>query len=532
MNNKIGIFLFAILWGTQLLGQKLISYQAEIGTQSPTNENVWILNRSVIAKHEGMVLYADSALFDRAENSFTAFRNIKIVIDDSIYIYGQQLFYNGNTRIATINEKVKLIDGDMILTTNKLEYDRNTNIAHYLTRGVTTKNENVLKSIKGYYHSDTKDFLFNDSVVLTDQSSVIYTDTMLYNTNTEIAFFEGPTHVYSDSSYVYSENGWYNSLTEESETNKNSYLQNKDQNVKADTIFYNRITEFGIARRNVIMTDSTNNIILTGEYAEMNNSKNFSFLTEMATAKFIDDNLDTLFLHADTLYAYTDTTQSFKSMSAYYKVKFYRDDVQGCCDSLYHTIADSLTQMFYNPIIWMEERQFTGDTIDFVSGNEGLKTFRLMNNAFIISKEDSAEFDQVKGTSVFGYCKDGEIDYVDVLGNSESVYYIREEEKDSLKPLIGTNVGKGENMRIHFENREPVKIVTLVEPVMKIYPPQELPFELQYMPGFKWLYDKRPKSKYDIYLDCICKEELETPEVKQEEGGEPEKQDKAVVLPE
>ena len=507
MESKIRflIFLFCFLSASQLLGQKkMITYSSGGGTVDPNNKNVTILFKPVTASHEDMTLFADSALFNSSENSFTAYWNVKIIVNDSITIYGEKLFYDGNTRIVSMREKVRLIDGEMILTTEELTYDRNTNIAHYPNKGTTTKNQNTLKSIKGYYHSNTKDFFFRDSVVLTDQSSVIYSDTMLYNTETEIAYFEGPTHVYSDSSYIYCEAGWYNTITEESETNKNSYLQNKNQNVKSDTIYYNRITDFGTARWNVIMTDSTNNIILTGEYAEMNNKEHFSFLTDKATAMFIDDKLDTLFLHADTLYAHTDSLQDFESLRAYYKVKFYRNDIQGCCDSLYHFIPDSLTQMFYNPIIWMDERQFIGDTMEFTSGNDGLKIFEIKNNAFIISKEDYEEYDQVKGLNIKGYFENGELDYVDVTGNSESVYYIREEEKNELKPLIGVNAGKGERMRIYFENREPVKILTFEDPVMKIYPPREVPQEFKYMEGFKWLYEIRPKSKEDIYDKCIC----------------------------
>ena len=522
--TRFFIFLFFFVSVSQLFGQKkLITYSSGGGTVDPNNKNVTILMKPVKAIHEDMTLFADSALFNSSENHFTAYWNVKIIVNDSIEIYGQKLFYDGNTRMVTIREKVRLIDGEMVLTTEELTYDRNTDIAHYPNKGTTTKNENTLKSIKGYYHSNTKDFFFKDSVVLTDQSSIIYSDTMLYNTETEIANFYGPTHMYSDSTYIYCESGWHNTSTEESETNKNSYIQNKDQNVKADTIYYNRTTDFGTARRNVIMTDSTNNIILTGEYAQMNNREQYSFLTNMATAKFIDEDLDTLFLHADTLYAYTDTAQSFESMSAFYKVKFYKSNVQGCCDSLYHIIADSLTQMFYNPVIWMEERQFSGDTIEFTSGNDGLKVFEIKNNSFIISKEDYEEYDQVKGINVKGYFIDGELDYVDVIGNSESVYYIREDEKDELKPLIGVNVGKGEKMKIYFENREPVKILTFENPVMKVYPPREVPNEFQYMQGFKWLYDMRPKSKEDIYNNCICVVE----EVANEESAEklPEKKE-------
>ena len=44
-------------------------------------------------------------------------------------------------------------------------------------------------------------------------------------------------------------------------------------------------------------------------------------------------------------------------------VKFYRKDMQGLCDSLTYVSADTMVHMNYNPIVWSDNRQISGDVI-------------------------------------------------------------------------------------------------------------------------------------------------------------------------
>ena len=178
-----------------------------------------------------MDLYSDSAHYDTKLNDFTAFRNIKIVLTDTTTIYGDKLFYNGNTRIVEIwGKEVVFIDGDTRLVTTHLVYDRNSSTASYTAGAVTTNKENKLVSVKGFYFSNTKEFHVFDSVVLSDTASMIITDTLHYNTNTNIAFFTTPTYIYSDSTTIYSENGWYNTGNEKAHSDKATSITSKEQN--------------------------------------------------------------------------------------------------------------------------------------------------------------------------------------------------------------------------------------------------------------------------------------------------------------
>ncbi len=41
-----------------------------------------------------------------------------------LMLYGDKLFYDGNTKLAKVRDNIKLINKDVVLTTDFLDYDR------------------------------------------------------------------------------------------------------------------------------------------------------------------------------------------------------------------------------------------------------------------------------------------------------------------------------------------------------------------------------------------------------------------------
>ena len=62
------LLLFLLMAAVPVWAQKLITYDAGMGTRDPSDPDVWILYQRVKAKHEGMILYADSALLNTVKN--------------------------------------------------------------------------------------------------------------------------------------------------------------------------------------------------------------------------------------------------------------------------------------------------------------------------------------------------------------------------------------------------------------------------------------------------------------------------------
>ena len=493
-------FLFFLLPSVQ--GQKLIEYSSGMGSRDPNDGNIWILFQGVTARHEGMTLRSDSAHYNTKENSFTAFKNIVIRLSDTTFIYGDRLFYDGNTRIVDIwDDTVLLIDGQTELRADHITYDRNIETAFYPKWGHGISRERRLDSQQGQYNAHSKEFYIYNDVQLSDNKMRLLTDTLVYNTVTEVAYFESPTRIYTDSAFIYSELGNYNTASREATSFLASHVDNRGRTIDSDTLYYHDTLNYGRAHGHVRIFDSVNNITCTGRYGETNQADGFSFVTDSALVVFVDKG-DSLFLHADTVYVTTDSANHLQTVRANYKVKVYRRDAQAMCDSAFYSATDSLLSLYRDPVLWYEHYQCQADTIEIKHDTSGARQAWLRSSCFAIEQVDVEKFNQLKCKQSIVYFENGEPQYADMKSNAQMVYYITESDSGSTNTsLIGVNAGTGTDMRIYFDTtRAPERIVVYDKPDMKTYPVMQLPDEWKRMPGFQWLTRQRPRRPEDVFV--------------------------------
>ena len=70
----------------------------------------------------------------------------------------------------------------------------------------------------------------------------------------------------------------------------------------------------------------------------------------------------------------------------------------------------------------------------------------LKDNSFIVSKQDTGQYDQIKGKEMVGFVVEGELNNVNVDGNGQTLYYARDEEV-----ILGLNKAESSNIGIHFK---------------------------------------------------------------------------------
>jgi len=485
------------------VGQKLIEYQSGMGSRDPDNPNTWILYQGVEAFHEGMLLTADSAHFDMEANSFTAYRNVEITLTDTTFIFGNRLFYDGVERVLNIwADTVVLIDGKTILKANHLTYERNESLAYYDKWGYATSGNQHLDSKQGYYNSAVKEFYIYDDVRLSDTTMLLLTDFLKYNTISNIAHFETPTVIYSDSSIIHSENGEYNTDTRFAISFKGSRVDNPGSMIAGDTIFYDEYFDYGRAMGHVVLVDSASNITCTGNFGENNRAERFSYVCDSAHVFYIDEYGDSLYMHADTIFLTVDEDNHLKTIRANNHVKLFRRDFQGMCDSAFYHATDYLLTLFKKPVLWLEQYQFTADTIELVHDSvNGMRLAILRTNCFSIQQVDRERFNQLKGRYGTVFFKNGEPDYADVFGNAQMVYYLTELDDSMRTVLTGVNVGRGTDIRIYFDTlRKPTRVVTYGKPELEAYPEDKLPEEWRRMPDFEWRSASRPRKPEDVFV--------------------------------
>ncbi|MDA3821717.1 MAG: hypothetical protein PF450_03760 [Bacteroidales bacterium] len=448
-------------------------------------------------KHEGAIMTCDSAYYYSKSSSWDAFSNVAIEQGDTLFLYGDKVHYEGETKIAEIRNNVKLIDDSTVLVTEYLDYNRETKVAYYLDGGVINEGENELTSQQGYYYTDNEVFNFKDSVIVINPDYTIYSDTLEYNTMTSIAYFFGPTEIIGEENYLYCEGGWYNTELDISLLNTNTYLKNEGgRTLYADTLYYERKVGYGNARSNVEMFDSAQNVTMKGNSGIYYEKSQLATLTDSALMVQINGP-DTLFVHADTLRSIIDTASidEKKILLAYNQVKLYREDIQGMCDSMVYFEKDSVFHLFGKTIIWSDENQITAAKIELKIKDEQLNQINLYDIALLISQEDSIMFNQIRGKGMIGYFKNNDLVRLDVTGNGQTLYYTEDQGE-----IIGVDKTECSDLIIYLKDNQVRKVNYLVQPTGKFYPLALFPENQRYLDGFSWNDKWRPLKFTDVFI--------------------------------
>ena len=484
------------LYGQQVEQVEIINANTFEGDES-LGKNVARLTGDVQFRHKGAMMYCDSAYLYQDANSLDAFGRIKIEQGDSIRLTGDFLKYDGNTRSARVVGNVVLVDRTMTLTTHEVVYSLSNRVAKYETPGVITDKENKLTSNSGYYLTGEKMVFFKDDVVLTNPEYRMESDTLKYNTVSRTAWFYGPTTITStgtDSTFMYCESGWYDTNRNKSSFKKNAFIRSGESSLSGDSLFFNRNTLVGEAYGNVQLSDTVNQVIVSGDFGRSDDKKKKAFVTGKATLIKMF-TADSLFLHADTLFAAEDTAAKVRTWTARRNVRFFKPDLQGKCDTLTYSTSDSMVVMKGVPVLWTDSSQMTAEWVTFQIANQEVSRLYLHQTAFIISKEDSVRFNQVKGRTMTGYFTENKLSSILVEGNGQSVYYTR----NSKKQLTGVNRADCSDMLILFEENRVSGITLINQPDATLYPIQELQANELILKDFGWSETARPKDRQAIY---------------------------------
>lgn len=458
--------------------------------------SIQVLTGDVILIHDGTTFHCDSARLNKVDNLFDAFGNIYALMADSVELYGDMLLYNGNTKIAEVIRNVKLIDDSTTLTTDYLIYNRLSKIGIYNFGGKIVDTRNELVSKVGRFYTDTDEYYFQGDVVVTNPDYVIRTDTLTYNSKTEIVYFFGPTSLVSDKDSMFALSGWSNTKKKTTSLKDKALLKHENQILKGDSIYYDELNDYGLVFNNGSMLDPEQDIIIKGNYLDYKYSnKNYAYALDSALAILYNDN-DSLFLHADTLKIQFNEEDKTERLFAYYNARFYKEDMQGACDSLVYEMTNSTIKMMQDPIVWSDENQLTGDSMYiFITDNQP-DSLSLIGSAFVCSQDTLEAFNQISGRTLLGYFHQKKLFKITVNGNSETVYYIRD---DDTNDLMGINKAVSSNMIIRLENQEIKNITYIGNPKATLYPEKELSAAERNLKGFVWRIHERPLSKNDIY---------------------------------
>jgi lipopolysaccharide export system protein LptA len=477
---------------------KVYLLHADIGKSDKRQRpDVQVLIGNVKLRHDSMYMYCDSALIFENTNSVEAFSNVRMEQGDTLFIYGDYLYYDGSTQIAQLRNNVKMINRNTTLLTDSLNYDRLYDLGYYFEGGTLMDEENVLTSDWGEYSPATKQSVFNHEVKLVNPKFVLTSDTLRYNTLSKIAVILGPSDIVSDNNHIYSERGTYNTLTEQAELLDRSVLTNEGKKLVGDSLFYDRQKGYGEAFDNVRMTDTTNKNMLTGDYCFYNELTDSAFATKRAVAIDYSQG-DSLYMHGDSMLMVSrnlNTDSLYRLMKTYHRVRMYRTDVQGVCDSLVYNSKDSCLTMYGDPVLWNAGQQVLGERIEIFMNDSTIDWAHIINQALTVEQKDTVHYNQVSGQEMKFFFTDGEMRRVEVTGNVLMGIYA--EEKDST--MTGYNSSEGSVLHIFLKNRKMERAKLIGKSNGNFYPMNQIPGDKLRLPTFAWFDYIRPTSKEDIF---------------------------------
>ncbi|MDX9854972.1 MAG: OstA-like protein [Tenuifilaceae bacterium] len=458
---------------------------------------------NVRISHRGTIINCDSVHIMRDQNMFDAFSRV-VITDGSTKLYGDVVYFDGTTNIAKIRGKeVKLVNEEVVLTTQFLDYNTRTESAKFFNGGHVVNKDATLTSERGYYNAPKKVYSFANDVVFEGEEFRVLTDSLEYVAPKNVAYFFGPTRIYNQENFIYCERGWYNREKDQSNFTYNAFIDNGKQRLYGQDIFYDRQIGYAKILERVAIVDSLKNTTIFGGEA--------SYWEKTGDAEVVKNPLlvlaetgkpDSLFLRADKFIIKTldndrenrqPADSVYRKLKALGNVRFFRADLQGVCDSLVFDTRDSLLHMYVEPILWNMGNQLTADLIKAKMLNQQMDRMFFEGNAFAVSQEDTVHFNQIKGKNMTGIFSKGKLLRLDVLGNGQSVYYVRDEGELSI-----VNRSESSSIRISLKDSKVSRIVYLEKPVSNMFPVDKAPEEEITLKGFKWLNNKRPKSKMDV----------------------------------
>lgn len=457
-------------------------------------DQVLVGNVFLEEKQKAIKFFCDSAYKHEDTQILEAFGNVQLNRGDTIDVQGDYMSFNLLTNFLKVRNNVKLEHARAKCLTDSLDYDMNTEIGAYNYGGKLIDSTSTLTSRIGKYYMNTGDVEFKQNVKITGKEYTTTTDSLRYNVHSKKAFIIAPTDFVNKEYQMYSEQGVYNTATGISTFTKATRLTNKSYVLTGDNLEYNEKTGIGIVTKNCKLVDTIKNFILTSDYLESQRQDSTVLAVKNIELKYINKK-DTLFAHSDTILIHKDTLHN-NLLEIYRKVKFFKKDIQGKCDSMSLNSTDSIMRMFQNPTVWSGENQLTADTItaEFLDGK--LKYVNLRKKALALSTQDSTLqfYNQIKGRDMRGIITNDTLRNIEVKGNSEVLFF----QKEKLE-YVGINHMRCSSISIRLKAGKMNNATFRTTPKGTLYPLSHKDKVSLYLPNFRQEAANRPRRREDIF---------------------------------
>lgn len=204
---------------------------------------------------------------------------------------------------------------------------------------------------------------------------------------------------------------------------------------------------------------------------------------------------------------------TYRLVRAFRSVRAYRSDLQFICDSLSGNTADSLMQLFIDPVVWSDKNQIVAEQMDLYIYNGELDFAHFMNDPIMSSEViigDTIHYNQIKGKDMYAYFKDNQVYRNDVDGNVQTIYYMQDEQTG--EPTTYAYVESG-TATFLIEDRFLDGMIYRAKPTYTFAPLEKIPTDNSlYLKDFAWRISERPtrESIFDRQIRATQRERVDS----------------------
>ena len=492
-----------------------------------------------VVRGDTLNMYADFVNYNGNSKLAKARRNVRL-IDKKITLTTDSLDYTMANDLASYNYSGTVKDSTNVLNSVIGQYYVNQKKAYFKTKVDVVTKDYRIKSDTLIYYTDTKKVFMEGPTHIFNDKDTLYAEFGWYDSMAGYAHLTKKPRIWNVKQNVKADSIYYDKQNGEGLAMGHARIQDIENRiiVLGNRVQYNDLTKMASASDSAVLISysEADSLYLHAELLRTmpDTTKTRKVVPAVKTIpKVLAGNapVDTLapmvlpidtiapppkeapHIPAQTLVApaaeldtlvkgvpVTDklipqTKKDARLVLAYYKVRFYRKDFQGKCDSLAYWSKDSTIQLYNAPVIWSGKNQITANFIEMINRTKDPDEIRMKEDAFIIAMEDdSIRFNQIKGKDMTGYVRKNELYRIDVAGNGESNYYARDK-----TGIIGLNSAQSSNINIYMDKGKVKKIVFIKSPEGELKPLAKLAETDKLLPGFNWQEEIRPKNKEDIF---------------------------------
>lgn len=378
-------------------------------------------------------------------------------------------YFNQNK--ADLYGNVRVVQDTLSISAPQGTYYGNESKVVCPAGAVLTDPKTTLKANYGIYLFSQDLANFRGNVRITDNKSyTITSDELDYYRNVQKSYARGNVKVETDSSVIYSDNMIYEKLIGISTATGNVRIESDSTVITSKKATYFEFEKKSIAEDNVRINFLTEDAVVTGDYSENYEKRNYSFIKGNAKLRQIETKNE----KQDTTFIYSTLMESFRNVPEHYiakdSVKTIRNDFLSVSNSGYYfrdiSGKGGVITLSGEPVVWKENLQVTGDSI-YANFKNDIDDIFINRSAFAMQESEitPGRFDQISGIFMHIKFLDGEVNYIRVDTNAASIYFVYDNELNN-----GVNRSAGDIIKLYFKEKKVDKVNIHGKPAGTYFP--------------------------------------------------------------